>query len=189
MGNTHNRMACQLQPKNAGTGLQKATLVDRTGNLPKSYSVFVIKMTSKAHSCAYTPIPPPLHQNTHGTLNTHMHSHTDASDHYGLLFRQTSDSAFLPLADNRVRGDFFFFFFLLHYFGKGSDKLHSGVLKCQLKMKINNLGVEKVWQYCCNINPTPGQTWYGPGAQWRLAGGQAGSHSRGGVSLFERQEL
>lgn len=89
-----NRTGCQLQPKNAGTGLQKPTLVNRTGNLPKSYSKYVIKMTLKAHICVYTPIPPPLNQNTHGTLNTHMHSHTDASDHYGPLFRQTSDLAF-----------------------------------------------------------------------------------------------
>lgn len=194
-GNTHNRTACQLQPpKNAGTVLQKATLVDRTGNLTKSYPAFVIKMTLKAHTCVLMLTPhfplPPLHQNTHGTLNTHMHSHhTDASDHYGLLFCQTSDSAFLPLADNRVRGDFFFSH-LPHFFGKGSDKLHSGVLKCQLKMKINNLGVGKRFGDTANINPTPGQTWYGPGGRagdWQV--GQAESHSRGGVSLFERQEL
>lgn len=44
-----------------------------------------------------------------------MHSHTDASDHYGLLFCQTSVSAFLPPADNCVRGDIFCFIF-----GKGS---------------------------------------------------------------------
>lgn len=30
-------------------------------------------------------------------------------------------------------------------------------------MKINNLGVEK--GDTANINPTPGQTWYGPGAE------------------------
>ena len=90
--------------------------------------------------------------------------------------------AFLPPADNCVKGDFFFFIF-----GKGSDKLHIAVLKCQLKMKINNLGVEKC--DTANINPTPGQTWCGPGAERRLTGGEAGSHSRRGVSLFERQEL
>lgn len=130
----------------------------RTGNLPQSYCSFVIKMTLKAHICVYTPIPPTLHQDTRSTLNTHIHSCTDASDHYVLLFHQTSDSAFLPLADKCVRVDIFCFIF-----GKGSDNLHSGVLKCQLKMKINNLGVEK--GDTANINPTPGQTWYGPGAE------------------------
>lgn len=78
-------------------------------------------------------------------------------------------------------------YFFASFFGKGSDNLHSGVLKCQLKMKINNLGVEK--GDTANINPTPGQTWYGPGADWRLTGGEAGSHSHRGVSLFERQKL
>lgn len=116
---------------------------------------------------AFTPTPPSKH--TH----TLMHSRTHASDHYGLLFRQTPDSAFMPLADNCVKGDIFCFIF-----GKGSDNLHSGVLKCQLKMKINNLGVEK--GDTANINPTPGQTWFGPGAEWRLTGGEAGSHSRRG---------
>lgn len=54
---------------------------------------------------------------------------------------------FLPLADNCVRGDIF-----CSIFGKGSDNLHSGVLKRQLKMKINNLGVEK--GDTANINPS-----------------------------------
>lgn len=57
-------------------------------------------------------------------------------------------------------------------------------------MKINNLGVEKGFGDTVNIStPTPGQTWYGPGAEWRLTGGEAGSQSREGVSLFERQEI
>ncbi len=168
--------------QNIGSNLPKPTLVKENWQFTQSYSSFVIKMTFKAHFCVCTPIPPTLHQNTHSALNIHVHSHTDASDHYGRLFRQTSDSAFLPLADNCVRGDFFGFIF-----GKGSDKLHSGVLKCQLKMKINNLGVEK--GDTANINPTPGQPRYGPGAERRLTGGEAGSYSRRGVSLFERQEL
>lgn len=93
-------------------------------------------MTLKAYISVYTPMSP----STHSPLNTHINRNTHASDHYGLIFCQTSDWACLPLADNCVRGVFFFFCLI---FGKWSDKKHSGVLKCQLKLKINNLGVEK----------------------------------------------
>lgn len=73
------------------------------------------------------PRPPPPPQQ-----HTHIYSH-------GLLFCQSSHSGrFLPGADSHVRGDFFFFFASI--FGRGSDKQHGGILKCQLKMKINNLG-------------------------------------------------
>lgn len=104
-----------------------------------------------------------------------------------LCFVKPPIRPFLPLADRRVRGDLFFL--LPSIFGKGSDKLHSGILKCQLKMKINNLGVGKRFCDTVNITSTPGQTWSGPGAEWRLTGGEAGSHSRRGVPLFERWEL
>lgn len=115
----------------------------KTGNLPQSYCNFVIRMTLKAHVCVCTPIPPP-------SINTHIHSHTDVSNHYSLLFCQSSDLAFLPPADNCVRVDFF-----SSFFGKGSDKLHSGILKCQLKMKINNLGVEKGFTILLISHPPP----------------------------------
>lgn len=60
-------------------------------------------MTLKAYISVYTPMSP----STHSTLNTHINRNTHASDHYGLIFCQTSDWACLPLADNCVRGDFF----------------------------------------------------------------------------------
>lgn len=87
-------------------------------------------------------------------------------------------------------GDFYLFFLLqvfFFFFGKGSDKLHRGILKCQLRMEINKNGEKQVRQ-SCYYQPNPRTAWYGPGAEWRLTGGQAGSCSCGGFSLFERQE-
>lgn len=154
-----------LQLRNICPDLQKSTLVKGNWQFnPKLLEVFVIRMTLKACICVSTPAPPPLHQNTHNTLNTH--SHTDASDHHGLLFCQTSDSASLPLADNCVRGDIFFSVFS----GKGSVKLHSDVLKCQLKMKINNLGVEKVLATLLISTPPPDRLGMalGQSGDWRV---------------------
>jgi len=99
----------------------------RSGSLTQTYCGVVIKMTLKVHMCVCAGLkPPPISHNTH----THTHSPTDASDHYGLQFRQTFrfGQVFLPLADNCTKGDLFILYFFCFNVGKGSDKLHS-VLK------------------------------------------------------------
>lgn len=111
---------------------RKATLVEENQQFyPKTYCDFVIRMTLEALMCVYTPWPPP--PTTTPTTHTHTHLQPWSSVLSKLTFRP-----FLAWSWQPCEGRLFFFFASI--FGRGSDKQHGGILKCQLKMKINNLG-------------------------------------------------
>lgn len=157
------KMANTLQHIRISATAQKySTLGKETGSLTPTYCKVLLSGWPWRRVC----VCPRLHPHSYIKTHTHTHSHTDASDHRGLLFCQTSDSAFLPLADNCVRGDVFFSVFS----GKGSVELHSAVLKCQLKMKINNSGVEKVWAILLISTPPPDRLGaaLGQSGDWRV---------------------
>lgn len=126
--------------------------------------------------CVCTPAPPTL-------LQTHRHAAVEMlAIITALCFIKTSNSAFLPPADECVSADILLFhYFWLLFLAKHQTSGKAVLLKCQLKMKINNSEAGRKGD-TANISPHP-RTGLAlpPGAGWRLTGGEAGSGSRGGV--------
>lgn len=139
----------------------------------------MVAVTSKyIYVCARRrPLPHPP-----APPNTQTCSGRDASDHYGPLFHQNLQFG-LFASSWRVceRRYSFISLFLAPFLAKHQTSGKAVLLKCQLKMKINNSEAGRKGD-TANISPHP-RTGLAlpPGAGWRLTGGEAGSGSRGGV--------